>query len=182
MEAGIAHVFARGNNRQPIFLDDFDRERYLRLFARVVTAHRWRCLGYCLMRNHVHFLIETREPNLGDGMKWLHARYAQAFNRRHHRTGHLFENRYGAVRIESDAQFVTAVRYVARNPVEAGLCAKPSQWRWSSHPQVVRREPPSWLDMERLLDLLAPWGGSPRRRYLELVRAPSVSASPRSAG
>ena len=169
VEAGIAHVFARGNNRQEIFRDDFDRERYLRLLERVVAVHRWRCLSYCLMNNHVHFLIETRAPNLGAGMRWLQGRYAQAFNRRYRRSGHLFENRYGATPVRSDAQFVTTVRYIVRNPVEAGLCATPGEWRWSSHRDVVRHARPEWLDADRLFEHLGAWGGDPLRRYLELV-------------
>lgn len=175
VQAGIAHVFARGNNRQEIFRDDLDRERYLRLFGRVVAVHRWRCLSYCLMNNHVHFLIETREPNLGAGMKWLQGCYAQAFNRRHRRSGHVFENRYGAVRVESDAQLITVVRYIARNPVEAGLCARPTEWRWSSHRDVTGPAPPRWLDFARLFEHLAVWGGDPRRRYLDLVAAAATA-------
>jgi len=169
VEPGITHVFARGNNRQRIFADDFDRERYLRLFRRVVDVHAWRCLSYCLMNNHLHLLIETREPNLGEGMGWLHGRYAQAFNRRHRRSGHLFENRYGAVRIKDDPQLLTALRYIARNPVEASLCARAEDWQWSSHAGVVRGAPVPLLDEARLLEYVSAWGGDPRPRYLELV-------------
>jgi putative transposase len=171
VEPGISHVFARGNNRQAIFLDDFDRERYLRLTARVVAHCRWRCLSYCLMDNHVHLLVETREPNLGAGMQWLHGQYVQAFNRRHSRRGHLFGERFGSVRVESDAQLLTTVRYIARNPVEAALCSEAAEWRWSSHTELVRDALPAWMDVARLWELLSAWGGEPRHRYLRLVNA-----------
>jgi REP element-mobilizing transposase RayT len=88
---GVAHVFARGNRQQLIFLDATDRRRYLDLLGRVARRLRWRCLAYCLMDNHVHLLIETRLPNLGRGMRELHGDYAQLFNKRHDRSGHLFQ-------------------------------------------------------------------------------------------
>ena len=81
------------------------------------------CLSYCLMGNHVHLLIETREPNLGAGMHRLHGAYAQWFNRRHGFVGHVFQNRYESVTIENDPQLWVTAAYIARNPVTAGLCA-----------------------------------------------------------
>jgi REP element-mobilizing transposase RayT len=90
-EAGIHHVYARGVERRVIFVDDEDRRRYLRMFRGVAEKFRWHCLGFCLMPNHVHLLIETTEPNLGRGMHSLHGLYAQTFNERFARVGHLFQ-------------------------------------------------------------------------------------------
>src|SRR5690242_13743227 len=95
---GVYHVFARGNSRAPIYLDDDDRRIYLWMLARVVLRQGWRCLAYCLMTNHVHLLLETPEPNLSHGMQQLHGGYALSFNARHGRIGHVFQGRYGAVR------------------------------------------------------------------------------------
>ena len=170
-EPGVHHVYARGNGRRSIYLDDNDRRSYLSTLARVSWKLRWRCLSYCLMTNHVHLLIETREPNLGLGIQRLHGPYAQRFNRRHGRTGHLFEHRYGAVRAESDAQVWMVAAYIARNPVDARLCRSPTDWPWSSHPAVLDGCAPPWLDCERLLSYFAEAGGDPRARYAELVEA-----------
>src|SRR5687768_9246288 len=71
-ESGVHHVYARGVEKRPIFMDDRDRQTYLKLLAAEVARQGWRCLGYCLMENHVHLLIETREPNLGKGIGHLH--------------------------------------------------------------------------------------------------------------
>ena len=87
----IHHVYARGNDRRAIYLDDGDRAAYLAMLGRVVVMKGWRCLAYCLMDNHVHLLIETPEPNLGSGMQRLHGLYAQSHNERHGRSGHLFQ-------------------------------------------------------------------------------------------
>ena len=103
LAGGVHHVFARGNCRQLIYLNDADRGAYLDLLACVVVRKRWHCLAFCLMDNHVHLLIETPLPNLGAGMQWLHGRFAQGFNRRHRRTGHVFEGRFGSVLVKNES-------------------------------------------------------------------------------
>lgn len=127
----IHHVYARGVGGISIFRDELDRRRYLQLLKEVTAKHDWQCLAYCLMTNHVHLLVKTLEPSLGTGMQDLHGRFAQGFNLRHERVGHLFQSRYGATRIEDDAHMHAATRYIAQNPVEAGLCETPDAWPWS---------------------------------------------------
>ena len=89
------------------------------------------------MTNHVHLLVKTDEQTLGAGMQDLHGRYAQMFNHRHDRRGHLFQSRYGSTRIEDDAQMNAVTRYIARNPVEAGLCRNPEDWPWTDYRNAV---------------------------------------------
>jgi putative transposase len=171
---GVYHVFARGNDRQPIFVDDLDRTRYLALLRRVRAAVRWHCLTYCLMSNHVHLLLETEEPNLSRGMHLLQGIYARSFNRRHGRSGHLFQSRYGCVRVEDDAQLWMTLAYIVRNPVEAGLCRDPAGWPWSGHHAVVadaEADADDGVDVPRLLTYLGALGGDPRRRYAECVES-----------
>ena len=93
---GIYHVTARGNERGLLYRDPADNERFLDILAEVTRRQRWRVLAYCLMGNHYHLLIQTPEPNLAAGMRQLNGVYAQSFNRRHTRVGHLFEGRYDA--------------------------------------------------------------------------------------
>ncbi|HEV2813148.1 MAG TPA: transposase [Solirubrobacteraceae bacterium] len=168
---GVYHVYARGNNRQSIFLDDLDRRAYLRHIEHVVLKRAWLCLAYCLMPNHVHLLVETPQPDLAVGMHWLHGAYARRFNRRHRRVGHLFQGRYGAVRIEDDAQLWMTAAYIARNPVAAGHCREPEDWEWSSHAATANADAPPWLAANRLLEYLqGAAGGDPHERYGELTR------------
>ena len=164
-------MYARGNNRAAVFLDDWDRRRYLRLLQRAVEWHRWHLLAYCLLDNHVHLLVETQKPNLGAGLRQAHGAYAQTFNRRHDRCGHVFQGRYGAVAVADDAQLWTVARYVVRNPVESGLCREPIDWPWSSHRDVCLGTAPSWLAVDRLFALFAGFGGEPAERYVEAVEA-----------
>jgi REP element-mobilizing transposase RayT len=162
VEDGIHHVYARGNRRQAIFLDDDDRWAYLAMLRGVVRHHRWRCLAFCLMGNHIHLLVETPNANLGLGMQRLHGPYAQAFNKRHKTVGHLFQKRYGSERVTSDAQLVSTLRYIALNPVEAGLCEDARDWRWSSYALLVEGIAPEWVDGVRVREYLAAWGADLR--------------------
>jgi REP element-mobilizing transposase RayT len=130
-EGGVFHVYARGNAKSAIFLDDADRLAYLRLLARAVKHRRWALHAYCLMPNHVHLLLGTPQPNLGRGIQQLHGMYARDFNDRHGRSGHLFQGRYGAVLIQDDDQFEVVKAYIRLNPVSAGLCDAPDDWPWS---------------------------------------------------
>jgi putative transposase len=173
LAGGLHHVFARGNDRQAIFVDDVDRQMYLALLAEVAALLRWRCLTYCLMNNHVHLLMETPLPNLGTGMHRLQGGYARNFNRRHRRSGHVFQERYGCVRVEDDAQLWMTVGYIARNPVAAGLCASADDWTWSGHSSVRSGDRSGWLDVDRLLEYFGAWGGDAGEQYEECV-APSL--------
>jgi hypothetical protein len=123
------------------------------------------------MGNHVHLLVETPGANLGKGMQSLHGRYAQRMNQRYGTKGHFFESRYGCVVMENDAQLWMATRYIALNPVAAGLCAQPEDYEWSSYGDVVGLRPPAFLSMHRLLACLSADGGDPLQNYRNLVAA-----------
>ena len=123
------------------------------------------------MGNHVHLLVETPEANLGKGMQTLHGGYARRMNQCHGMKGALFESRYGCVMMENDAQLWMAIRYLALNPVEAGLCLRAEDYEWSSYGRVVDLTPPAFLSTERLLSYLSVEGGDPLQNYRELVAA-----------
>jgi REP-associated tyrosine transposase len=162
-EAGaIHHIFSRGNRRETVFIDDSDRMTYLAMLRAAVRRYRWTCLSYCLMGNHFHLLLETPEPNLGAGMRHLQGAYAQAFNKRHKMVGHVFQGRYRSERVTSDSQLIATLRYIALNPVEAGLCEDPRDWSWSSYALLVEGIAPDWVDGERVRAYLAAWGADLR--------------------
>lgn len=147
---GIYHVTARRVDRWPLFVDEDDYQRYLRLLARTVEIYEWLVLTFCLMPNHVHHLIELREANLAKGMHRLHGMYVRWFNDRHARTGRLFEDRYGAELVDDDLYFLTAVDYIEMNPVKPALCKSPEEWPWSSRGILATQPCPSWLADEAL--------------------------------
>jgi len=129
---GTYHVTSRGNRRQAIYQDDDDRRQFLAFHDRVVQRYGWVLHAYCLMTNHFHLLVETPEPNLSAGMQRLKSEYATYFNDRFALVGHLFQQRFGSSLIEGDEYYAEALRYIAFNPVKAGLCQHPTDWPWSS--------------------------------------------------
>lgn len=151
VDGGIYHAFARGNDRSPIFRSDVDRLRYLSFLGTAAEKCSWHVLSYCLMQNHIHLLVETPDGNLSQGMHRIQGPYTQWFNARYDRCGHLFQGRYGANRIVDDAEFEAVVRYIADNPVAAGLCCEPEEWPWSSFNASGLL--PAWLDLARLSEL-----------------------------
>jgi REP element-mobilizing transposase RayT len=173
LPGGIFHVYARGNCRRAIYLRRADRLTYLSMLAEAIRRYGWQCLAFCLMSNHVHLLIETPHANLSRGMQNFHSRYAQRLNQRYRMTGHLFEGRFGSVQVEGDGQLWVTLRYIALNPVDAGICARPEDYEWSSYGALVRGRAPALLDSERLLSYLGAAGGDPLRRYRELVAEPA---------
>jgi putative transposase len=96
----VWHVTSRGNERRDVFRDDEDRGRFLAVLAWTVGLFRWRLHAYVLMGNHYHLLLETPEPTLSRGMRQLNGVYTRAFNRRHRRSGHLFQGRFKAIVVE----------------------------------------------------------------------------------
>jgi REP element-mobilizing transposase RayT len=158
---------ARGVNRQRIFVDDEDYERYLRLLGWTVVHYGWHLLAYCLMPNHVHLLIETPKANLARGMQWLQGMYAQTFNDRHVRLGPLYQGRYRTPLPLDEAGLVRVTGYIVANPVVAKLCKSPVKWRWGSHARIAADRRPRWLAHARLLDRLEAATGS--RCYDQLV-------------
>jgi putative transposase len=138
---GYYHVTTRGNDRRAIYLNDVDRELFLGLLRRVAVTCRWRLHAWCLMPNHFHLIVEISAENLARGMHQLNGVYAHWFTERYERTGHLFERRYSAKRVEGDEQLGNTVEYVINNPVEAGLCANPFRWRWLGGPLIDAARP-----------------------------------------
>jgi putative transposase len=168
---GIYHVVARGNERRAIFRDDSDRERFLEVLGRAVARYGWGALSYCLMGNHYHLLVRTPDANLARGMRQLNGVYAQGFNRRHDRCGHLFQGRYGAVLVQDGDHLKAAVRYVVRNPIRAGLVEDVREWRWSSHAATCGWRPPGIVAVDLLLAEFHEVRSFARRAYRELVEA-----------
>jgi putative transposase len=127
------HVIQRGNNREPVFLDDVDRRRYLTLLREVASASALAVHAYVLMPNHVHLLVTPQaEGGLSRAMQALGRRYVRWFNDRHGRTGTLWEGRFRSAPIAADRYLLTCMRYIELNPVRAALAASTDEYRWSS--------------------------------------------------
>jgi putative transposase len=166
----LYHVTARGDRREDIFEDDSDRQMFLSTLEQVVTQFNWLCHAWCLMDNHYHLMIQTPDGNLSKGMRQLNGVYTQASNRRHKRVGHLFQGRFKAILVDSDAYLLELTRYVVLNPVRAGMAKKPDDWSWSSYRASVGLEPAaSWLEVDGLLAQFGKRRSLAQQRYAQFV-------------
>jgi REP element-mobilizing transposase RayT len=175
----VYHVTSRGNARQDIVADDRDRRQWQAVLAQVIDRYSWVCHAYCLMDNHYHLLIETPQPNLSLGMRQLNGRYTQAYNRRHHRVGHLLQGRFRSILVEKEAHLLELCRYVVLNPVRAKLVPHPRQWAWSSYRVTVgESEAPAWLTTDWILEQFGQRLGAAQERYRNFVAEGRGSPSP----
>lgn len=171
-EGALYHVTSRGDRREPIFEDDIDRHSLLKVVEQGMKRFDAVVFAYCLMDNHYHFVLQSRQPNLSRLMRHINGVYTQAYNRRHRKIGHLFQGRFKAVLVDRDAYLLEVCRYVDLNPVRAGMVRRPQDWVWSSYrAHTAKVESPVWLASSMLHRQLAP--GAPRRegpeRYAQFV-------------
>ena len=135
-----------------IYHDDADRSRFLTTLETAIEQYRLECHAYCLMPNHYHLVLRTLEPNLSTAMQYLNGVYAQWWNKRHTRVGHVLQGRFKAQLIQREGYFLEACRYVVLNPVRAGLVTHVEDFAWSSYRSTAGLEPqPRWLTTELIL-------------------------------
>jgi REP element-mobilizing transposase RayT len=164
----IQHANAHAVGDEPLFRNDGDRLWFLKLVGLVTEQFAWRCAAYCLMDNHYHLVIQTTNPTVAAGMQWLNGGFAKSFNQRYKRKGHLFRARYHAEPVVRGEHGLEVVRYLARNPARAGLCAKPENWQWGSYrASLGLAAPQPWIDEALLFSLI---GERPGRRARERLR------------
>jgi len=130
-EHGIYHVTARGVDHCAIVRDDADCVRFVRLLKDVARREQLVVHAYCLMGNHFHAVVESSLAQLSRALHRINGVHARRFNRRHGRSGHLFQGRFHSKVIRDDAHLAEACAYTWNNPVRAGLCATADQWPWS---------------------------------------------------
>jgi REP element-mobilizing transposase RayT len=141
----LHHVIARGNNRGRIANDSTDARVFVNSLEASCERFDWRVYAWCLMPNHYHLVLETLRPTLSRGMQRLNGTYAQYFNRRHSRVGHVFQARFKSFVVEQERYLLALLRYVELNPCRAGLVKTPMEWPWSSvHVSLGARHPPVW--------------------------------------
>ena len=172
------HVITRGNNGGALVYDRFDVELFVDELGRVAAKYGWEVWAWCLMTNHFHLVAKTLEGALSRGMQELNGNHSRRTNRRHGRTGHLVQNRFFSVAVDSDAYAVSSVVYVARNPVNAGLCRTPAMWPACSYRATAGLEPaPGWLAVDAVLAMFGKDKERAARAYRDGVHSGHLPVS-----
>ena len=148
----LYHVFNRGVEKRPIFLDDRDRKTFLKVLGGAIEEFHFTLFAYCLMSNHYHLFLRTLLANLDKGMQSFQSQYAHYLNLRYTRVGPLFQGRYQSRLVESDSYIPALTRYIHRNPLEASLVSRLEDYAWSSYPSYLGISPKwNWLETDWVL-------------------------------
>lgn len=171
----VYHVMSRGNRKSMIVEDDDDRRTFMTMFGAAARDYEVRVYACCLMGTHYHTLLDTPRGNLSGFVHKINGEYSKAFNRRHARVGHTFQQRFESIVVQREKYLRRVARYIALNPVKARLCADVADWSWSTHRATAGVEPaPSWLHLNWLRwAFRATTLSEAQRRYEAYVREPA---------
>lgn len=131
--SGIYHIMLRGINRQAIFKDDEDYQRFINTLKKYKAVSGYTIYAYCLMDNHIHILLKVGQEELEKILKRIAGSYVYWYNYKYNRIGHLFQNRFKSEPVDSDEYFLTVLRYIHQNPVKARICERLEDYKYSSY-------------------------------------------------
>ncbi len=162
------HITQRGNYKQDIFLDDNDKLKYLSWVQEYSAKHGLSVIAYCLMRNHVHFVvIPEKEDSLAKAFNSIHMRYSHYFNKRLKATGHLWQGRFYSCVLD-EQRLISVIKYVERNPVRANIVKKPWQWQWSSTMfHINGKEESPLIKLKNLFEIIADMSYDSWKEYID---------------
>lgn len=151
----VYHIISRGNYRKDLFANSSTAEAFEKTIFEVSLRCGWNLYAYVIMANHYHLAMETPEPNLVAGMKWLQGTFATRFNRFHGERGHVFQGRYKSLVVEPGRSLLGLMDYIHLNPVRAGICTVEDlrQFTFSSYPKYWKRTVPAPLNRQILASL-----------------------------
>ena len=168
----LHHIILRAIEKRHIFGDDLDRENLVNRMVQLALETKTKIYAWSLLTNHAHLLIRSGLEGLPQYMRRLLTGYAQEYNRRHKRYGHLFQNRYKSIVCEEDVYFQELVRYIHLNPLRAGLVQNLVQldrYPWSGHGVLMGKVKYSWQDADYVLSWFGKKVGQARRTYHRYV-------------
>jgi len=165
----LHHIMVRGIDKSSIFRDDQDKTRFLERLGQTVSEGKCTVYAWVLMDNHVHILFKSGKDGISAVMRKLLTWYAQYFNRRHRRTGHLFENRYKSILCDEDNYLLALIRYIHLNPIRAKIVTTIEQldrYPWSGHRTLIGKARHPWMDVDHALSEF----GTTRRKAVNEYR------------
>ena len=169
-EGAVYHIMSRGVGRGKIFLDEKDYAQFLEYIEKAAEKFNLEIFSFVLMSNHYHLLLRINKPNLSKAVQWIKTSYAVYFNRRYHRFGHLFQDRYKSILVGEEPYWYRLSVYIHLNPVRAGIVNNPQDYKWSSyHDYVDMQKSHLWVKSEKLLEGFGNTRQEKINRYMELT-------------
>lgn len=168
----LHHIICRGIERRKVFRGDTDRNRFVERLGKVLSSTETSCYAWALIPNHFHLLLKTGNVPIAAVMRRLLTGYAVTFNRRHQRSGRLFQNRYKSILCQEDAYLLELVRYLHLNPIRARLVKDLkalNKYPYSGHSAIMGKQIVPWQDTEMVLRQFGPGKGAARKKYLSFV-------------
>jgi len=171
-EENVYHILTRGNNRQDVFKDEKDYERYREILKRYKEKYKFKLYHYALMRNHVHLVLETTEKGgkLPEIMKGINLSYVQYYKNKHRHIGHFWQDRYKSIIISKDDYLLACGSYVELNPVRARVVEDPKDYKWSSYNAYAYGKKDYIVDEHPIYKGLSKDEGDRRKKYREFVK------------
>jgi len=164
------HVMNRGRRGEEVFTGKNDYTAFIELLKELVEDYNVKIAAYCLMTNHYHLLVQTPDANISRSMRHLNGVYTQRFNRIHLCDGQLFRGRYKSIIVDGDSYLLELLRYIHRNPLEAGIVDKLNKYSWSSHKgYLTAAKKWDWLHKNFILSLFSKIKAESIRRYQQFV-------------
>lgn len=168
-KSGIYHVMVRGINRQNIFEDDEDRQKYLNIMQKTKEISQCKLYGYCLMDNHVHMLVREGKEKISQIMKRIGVSYAYWYNQKYERSGHLFQDRYRSESVEDDSYFLAVLRYIHQNPLKAKIVINIDEYLWSSYRAYLANKMRGLIDTEFVLGMFGVKNAEAIKEYIRFM-------------
>ena len=168
----LHHIICRGIERRRIFKDDEDRDNFVKRLGGILSETKTSCYAWAIIPNHFHLLLRTGTASISTVMRKLLTGYVVSFNRRHKRSGHLFQNRYKSILCQEDTYLLELVRYIHLNPLRAGLVPdlkRLSGFVYCGHSRMMGTVKSGWQDVDKVLGMFAAHGKSARRAYAQFV-------------
>lgn len=172
-KGALFHVTARGNNKQIIFQNERDFERYLQAVKKCKEQLPFYLYAFTLMPNHIHLLIEVINAPISNIMQKIQTAYTMYANRKYGTVGHVFQGRYFWLLVEKESHLLELIRYIHLNPVRAGFVKNPSEYHWSSHNVYLNKdnETKMLINKEGVLPLFSRDSSQAIKKYEEFALA-----------
>jgi len=178
VDDGFYHIMLRGNARQAIFRDEQDRETLEDCLRDALAYYTAEIHAYCWMTNHLHLLMRVSTEPVQHAVRHFASNYARRFNSKYLGVGHVFQGRHKRRHVSSDAYLKQVVRYIHRNPVEAGIAADPSAYPWSSYRFYLDQEQPNFLTTQTVLAQFGRQSQTARKALVEFTCKNTAEPNP----